>query len=369
MLQYDYLIVGSGLFGAVCAYKLKEAGKRVLVVEQRDHIGGNAFSSVRNGIVVHEYGAHIFHTSNEQVWEFVNHFAHFNRFTNSPLANFKGEYYPLPFNMATFYKLWGTATPEEAMRKIDEQRARYSHITSPANLEEMALSLVGDDIYQRLIKGYTEKQWGKPARQLPAFIIKRIPLRFVYDNNYFDDAYQGIPEGGYTPIFVKLLEGVEVQLNCDFLNNREELSHLANHVVFTGCIDSYFKYVLGALEWRALRFEHKLLVNVSNYQGNAVVNYTDAETPYTRIIEHKHFAFGKQADTIITYEYPDTWAKGKTPYYPINTPANQALLAQYQKLAESEKNVIFGGRLGTYRYYNMDQVIEEALILSRKILK
>lgn len=369
MQQYDYLIVGSGLFGAVCAYKLNEAGKRVLVVEQRAHIGGNAYTSIRNGIVVHEYGAHIFHTSNEQVWEFVNRFAHFNRFTNSPLANFKGEYYPLPFNMATFYKLWGTATPEEAMRKIAKQREPYIHITSPANLEDMALSLVGDDIYYRLIKGYTEKQWGKPASQLPPFIIKRIPLRFTYDNNYFNDTHQGIPDGGYTPIMEKLLAGIEVRLNCNFLENREQLIRMSERVIFTGCIDSYFDYALGALEWRALRFEHRLMENVPNFQGNAVVNYTDAETPYTRIIEHKHFSFGEQPDTVVTYEYPDNWTFKKIPYYPVNTPTNQSLLAKYQKLAENEKNVIFGGRLGTYRYYNMDQIIAEALTLSCELLK
>jgi len=359
--MYDFLIVGAGFYGATCARLLHDAGFQVLVVEQRSHIGGNCYTREVAGIAVHEYGAHIFHTSNEKVWNFINQFATFNRYTNSPVANYKNEFYQLPFNMATFYKLWGTATPRDAYQKIEEQRKKYSHIIKPKNLEEMALSLVGDDIYTKLIKGYTEKQWGKPATELPAFIIKRLPLRFTYDNNYFNDRYQGIPIEGYTSIFNKLLEGVDVLLNCDFLKNRSHLMQKAKHIIFSGCIDRYFEYNLGHLEWRSLRFHHELMKNVSNFQGNAVLNYTDREIPYTRSIEHKHFTFGDQSDTVVTYEYPQEWTLESIPYYPVNTPKNQDLYLKYEQLAKKESFITFGGRLGRYVYYNMDQVIDSAM--------
>ena len=360
--MYDYLIVGSGLYGAVFAHKAVKRGKSVLVIEKRDHIGGNIYTENVGGINVHKYGAHIFHTNNKAVWDYVNQFAEFNRYTNSPVARYKDELFNMPFNMNTFCKMWGVVSPAEAEAIIEKQRAEITG--EPRNLEEQAIKLVGRDIYEKLVKGYTEKQWGRPCTELPAFIIKRLPVRFVYDNNYFNDKYQGIPIGGYTQMIEKMLEGADIRLNTDFLSDRENLSALAEKIVYTGPIDAYFNYCYGELEFRSLRFETEDL-QTENYQGNAVVNYTEFEVPYTRIIEHKHFEFGCQGGektdhTVITREYPKIWQKGDEPYYPINDEKNNALYAKYKALADSEKNVIFGGRLGEYRYYDMDKVIERA---------
>ena len=365
--MYDYLIVGAGLFGAVFAQQAKQAGKTVLVIDKRDHIGGNIYTEEIEGIQVHKYGAHIFHTNDTEVWEYVNQFASFNRFTNSPVANYKGELYSLPFNMYTFNKMWGVITPDEARAKIEEQR-KNSGITEPQNLEEQAISLVGTDIYERLIKGYTMKQWGRPCSELPSFIIKRLPVRFTYDNNYFNALYQGIPTEGYTAMIEKMLDGIEVRLNVDYLKSKEALNAIADRIVYTGAIDSYFDYCYGALNYRSIRFETEIL-DTDNYQGNAVMNYTDGETPYTRIIEHKHFAFGTQEKTVISREYSQEWTPEAEPYYPINDEANNTLYNKYKELSEKEKNVIFGGRLGQYRYYDMDAVISEALKAAKGELK
>ena len=362
----DYLIVGAGLYGAVFAHEAKKAGKTCIVIDKRDHIAGNIYTKEIEGIQVHEYGAHIFHTSNKQVWDYVNALAEFNRYTNSPVANYKGELYNLPFNMNTFNKMWGVITPAEAQAKIEEQKAA-AHVENPQNLEEQAISLVGTDIYEKLIKGYTEKQWGRPCDQLPAFIIKRLPVRLIYDNNYFNDKYQGIPMGGYTALVEKLLDGIEVRLGVDYLAEKAELDKLADRVVYTGPVDAYFGYKLGALEYRSVRFETEVL-DMPNYQGNAVVNYTDAETPYTRIIEHKHFEFGTQPKTVISREYSAEWKPGDEPYYPVNDEKNGALYQQYKALADAEGGVIFGGRLGEYKYYDMDKVIESALNMVQKVL-
>ena len=359
--MYDYLIVGAGLFGAVFAHEAALKGKKVKVIEKRNHIAGNIYTREEEGIQVHQYGAHIFHTSDKEIWDYVNQFAEFNRYTNSPVANYKGEIYNLPFNMNTFNKLWGVVTPAEAQAKIDDQRAVLNGKT-PENLEEQAISLVGTDIYEKLIKDYTEKQWGKPTTELPAFIIRRLPVRLTYDNNYFNDTYQGIPIGGYTQIVEKMLdhENIDVETNVDFFENKEQYMKDYPKIVFTGMIDEFFDYKLGELEYRSLRFESETL-DMENYQGNAVVNYTDAETPYTRIIEHKHFEFGNQAKTIITKEHSKTWEKGDEPYYPVNNDRNNHLYKSYKKLADEQGNVIFGGRLGHYRYYDMHQVIGAAL--------
>ncbi|RBR37183.1 UDP-galactopyranose mutase [Enterococcus cecorum] len=359
--MYDYLVVGAGLFGAVFAHEAALKGKKVKVIEKRDHIAGNIYTKEMEGIQVHMYGAHIFHTSDKEIWDYVNQFAEFNRYTNSPIANYKGEIYNLPFNMNTFNKLWGVITPEEAQAKIEEQRAVLGG-KRPENLEEQAISLVGTDIYEKLIKHYTEKQWEKPCVDLPAFIIRRLPVRLTYDNNYFNDTYQGIPIGGYTQIVEKMLdhENIDVEVNVDFFANKEKYLEEFPKIVFTGMIDEFFDYKLGELEYRSLRFETETL-DTENYQGNAVVNYTDSETPYTRVIEHKHFEFGKQDKTIITREYSKTWKKGDEPYYPVNNSKNNDLYAQYRKLAEEQEKVIFGGRLGQYRYYDMHQVIAAAL--------
>ncbi|HHA7704365.1 TPA: UDP-galactopyranose mutase [Streptococcus pneumoniae] len=359
--MYDYLVVGAGLFGAVFAHEAALKGKKVKVIEKRNHIAGNIYTREEEGIQVHQYGAHIFHTSDKEIWEYVNQFAEFNRYTNSPVANYKGEIYNLPFNMNTFNKLWGVVTPAEAQAKIEEQRAILNGKT-PENLEEQAISLVGTDIYEKLIKDYTEKQWGKPTTELPSFIIRRLPVRLTYDNNYFNDTYQGIPIGGYTQIVEKMLdhENIDVETNVDFFVNKEQYLKDFPKIVFTGMIDEFFDYKLGELEYRSLRFENETL-DMENYQGNAVVNYTDAETPYTRIIEHKHFEFGSQAKTIITKEHSKTWEKGDEPYYPVNNDRNNHLYKSYKKLADEQGNVIFGGRLGHYRYYDMHQVIGAAL--------
>jgi len=375
-MRYNYLIVGAGLFGAVFAHEMTKKGKTCLVIDKRDHIAGNIYTKSWNDINVHWYGAHIFHTSNKATWDYVNQFAEFNQFVNSPVAVYQDELYNMPFNMNTFSKLWGIKTPAEAKQKIEEQKAALG-ITDPQNLEEQALSLVGTDVYTKLVKGYTEKQWGRDCKQLPAFIIKRLPLRFTYDNNYFNDRYQGIPIGGYTGIVEKMLEGIEVRLDTDFREFMEKNAERAaratqdmdtnaevysfDKILYTGMIDEYFDYQLGELEYRSLRFEHELIEGEDNYQGNAVVNYTERKIPYTRIIEHKHFEFGKQADTVITREYPADWKKGDEPYYPINNERNDKLFAEYQELAKKESDVLFGGRLGQYRYYDMDKVIEAAL--------
>lgn len=365
-MKFDYLIVGAGLYGAVFAKEAREKGKKCLIVEKRDHIAGNIYCEEISGIQVHKYGAHIFHTSDKAVWEYVNRFAEFNHYINSPVARYKGELYNLPFNMNTFSRMWGIATPEEAQDIIAAQIADL-HIAEPKNLEEQALSLVGRDVYEKLIKGYTEKQWGRDCKDLPAFIIKRLPLRFTYDNNYFNDRYQGIPIGGYTKLVEKLLEGTEVRLNTDYLEHREELDSLAGKIIYTGMIDRFYDYSLGVLEYRSVRFETEELP-MENYQGNAVVNYTEREIPYTRIIEHKHFEFGTQPTTIISREYSSEWKRGDEPYYPVNNEKNNALYEQYRKLADKEGKVIFGGRLGGYRYYDMDKVIAAALELCRKEL-
>ena len=356
--MYDYLVVGSGLYGAIFAHEAKKAGKSVLVVDKRPNIAGNIYTEKQEGINVHKYGAHIFHTNNKKVWNYITQFAEFNRFTNSPVANYKGELYSMPFNMYTFNKMWGVVTPEEAAAKIEEQKKEITG--EPQNLEEQAISLVGTDIYEKLIKGYTGKQWGRPCTELPAFIIKRLPVRFTYDNNYFNALYQGIPDGGYTAMVEKMLAGTEVRLNVDYLAEKAALDALAEKVVYTGPVDAYFGYRLGALQYRSVRFETEVL-DTDNYQGNAVVNYTDAETPYTRIIEHKHFAFGTQPKTVISREYSTEWHQGDEPYYPVNDEKNGALYAKYKALADAETKVIFGGRLGEYKYYDMDKVIEAAL--------
>lgn len=367
--MYDYLVVGSGLFGAVFAHEAALKGKKVKVIEKRDHIAGNIYTKEMEGIQVHMYGAHIFHTSDKEIWDYVNQFAEFNRYTNSPIANYKGEIYNLPFNMNTFNKLWGVITPEEAQAKIEEQRAVLGG-KRPENLEEQAISLVGTDIYEKLIKHYTEKQWEKPCVDLPAFIIRRLPVRLTYDNNYFNDTYQGIPIGGYTQIVEKMLdhENIDVEVNVDFFANKDKYLEEFPKILFTGMIDEFFDYKLGELEYRSLRFETETL-DTENYQGNAVVNYTDSETPYTRVIEHKHFEFGKQDKTIITREYSKTWKKGDEPYYPVNNSKNNDLYAQYKKLADGQEKVIFGGRLGQYRYYDMHQVIAAALQCVRNEIK
>lgn len=361
MSNYDYLVVGSGLFGAIFAHEASKKGKKVKVIEKRDHIAGNIYTKEVEGIQVHQYGAHIFHTSDKEIWNYINQFAEFNRYTNSPIANYKGEIYNLPFNMNTFNKLWGVVTPAEAQAKIDEQRAVLNG-KEPENLEEQAISLVGTDIYEKLVKDYTEKQWGKACTELPAFIIRRLPVRLTYDNNYFNDTYQGIPIGGYTQIIEKMLahDNIDVETGVDFFDNKDGYLKEFPKIVFTGMIDQFFDYQLGELEYRSLRFETETL-DVENYQGNAVVNYTDSETPYTRIIEHKHFEFGTQPKTIITKEHSKTWSKGDEPYYPVNNNRNNHLYKEYKKLAEEQGNVIFGGRLGQYRYYDMHQVIAAAL--------
>lgn len=369
-MKYDYLIVGAGLFGAVFAHEAVKAGKTVLVVDKRPQIGGNVYTEDIEGIHVHKYGAHIFHTNLKHVWDYVNQFAVFNRFTNSPVANYHGELYSLPFNMYTFNKMWGVVTPEGATAKIEEQR-KVAGIINPQNLEEQAISLVGTDIYEKLIKGYTEKQWGRPCTELPAFIIKRLPVRLTFDNNYFNALYQGIPVGGYTNMVANMLKGIAVKLNCDYLESKEELDKLADKVVYTGPIDAYFNYNLGPLEYRSVRFETEVL-DKPNFQGNAAVNYTDRETPWTRIIEHKWFEFGKDANgndlpkTVISREYSSEWKVGDEPYYPVNDEKNSKLYKEYKALADKEYKVIFGGRLGEYKYYDMDAVIDSALKLAGK---
>ena len=369
--MYDFLVVGSGLYGAVFAHEAKKTGKTVLVVDKRSNIAGNIYTENMEGINVHVYGAHIFHTNNTKVWKYITQFAEFNRFTNSPVANYKGELYSLPFNMYTFNKMWGVVTPEEALAKIEEQRKEI--VGEPQNLEEQAISLIGRDIFEKLVKGYTEKQWGRDCKDLPAFIIKRLPVRLTFDNNYFNALYQGIPMGGYTKLIENLLEGIEVRLNTDYLEQKEELDTLAEKVVYTGPIDAYFGYKLGTLEYRSVRFETELL-DMPNFQGNAAVNYTDRETPWTRIIEHKWFEFGKDAEgndlakTVISREYSSEWKPGDEPYYPVNDAKNSALYAQYKTLADQEEKVIFGGRLGEYKYYDMDATIAAALDMAEKQL-
>lgn len=371
-MKYDYLVVGAGLYGSVFAREAVRAGKSVLVIDKRPHIAGNVYCRDMEGIHVHEYGAHIFHTNNREVWEYVNRFAEFNRFTNSPVANYCGELYSLPFNMYTFNKMWGVTTPMEAQAKIEEQRMEAG-IIDPKNLEEQAISLVGTDIYEKLIKGYTQKQWGRPCTELPAFIIKRLPVRLTFDNNYFNALYQGIPVGGYTRLVEAMLDGIEVRLNVDYLQNKDELDAICDKVIYTGPIDAYYDYRLGALEYRSVRFETQVL-NIPNYQGNAAVNYTDAETPWTRIIEHKWFQFGKDDEgndlpkTVISREYSSEWKKGDEPYYPVNDEKNGELYKEYRKLADKEAKVIFGGRLGEYKYYDMDAVIASALGMCGKLL-
>lgn len=384
-MNYDYLIVGAGLFGSVFAHEAKVAGKRVLVIDRRPHIAGNVYCRDVEGIHVHEYGAHIFHTNNKEVWDYVNRFSEFNRFTNSPVANFRGELYSLPFNMYTFNKMWGVVTPKEAEARIEEQRKEYvaqkqaerglapDAPFEPENLEEQAISLIGVDIYEKLIKGYTEKQWGRSCTELPSFIIRRLPVRLTFDNNYFNALYQGIPMGGYTRLAERMLEGIEVRLNTDYLEQKEELDALADKVIFTGPIDAYYGYRLGTLEYRSVRFETELL-DQPNFQGNAAVNYTDRETPWTRIIEHKWFQFGKDDEgrelpkTVISREFSSEWKPGDEPYYPVNDEKNGALYMQYRELADREEKVIFGGRLGEYKYYDMDAVIASALAMAQKLL-
>lgn len=371
MAQYDYLIVGAGLYGAVFAHEAKAAGKRVLVIDKRPNIGGNVYTEPVEGIQVHVYGAHIFHTSSKEVWDYVNRFSVFNRFTNSPVANYRGELYSLPFNMYTFNKMWGVVTPEEAAAKIAEQRKEITG--EPKNLEEQAISLVGRDIFEKLVKGYTEKQWGRDCKELPAFIIRRLPVRLTFDNNYFNALYQGIPVGGYTTLVENMLDGIEIRLNCDYLENREALDALAEKVLYTGPIDAFYGFCLGTLQYRSVRFETELL-DMPNFQGNAAVNYTDRETPWTRIIEHKWFTFGKDENgndlpkTVISREYSAEWKPGDEPYYPVNDERNGALYRAYKDLADREEKVVFGGRLGEYKYYDMDQVIAAALVKSRQLL-
>ncbi len=372
MKQYDYLVVGAGLYGAVFAREAADAGKRVLVIDRRDHIAGNIYTERVDGIEVHRYGAHIFHTNDTAVWEYVNRFARFNRYTNSPVANYKGEIYSLPFNMYTFNRMWGVVTPDEAQAEIDRQRAAAG-VTEPQNLEQQAISLVGTDIYEKLVRHYTEKQWGRPCTELPSFIIKRLPVRLTYDNNYFNALYQGIPMGGYTAMVERMLDGIEVRTGVDYLADKAALDALADRVVYTGAIDAYFGYSLGALEYRSVRFETERL-DTPNYQGNAVVNYTDGDTPYTRIIEHKWFEFGRDADgndiptTVISREYSSAWQVGDEPYYPVNDEKNGALYAAYRALADKETGVVFGGRLGEYKYYDMDVVVARALAMAKEEL-
>lgn len=369
-MKYDYLVVGSGLYGAIFAHEAKKYGKTVLVVEKRSNVAGNIYTENIEGINVHKYGAHIFHTNNKEVWKYITQFAEFNRFTNSPVANYKGELYSMPFNMYTFNKMWGVVTPEEAQEKISEQRKEI--VGTPKNLEEQAISLVGRDVYEKLVKGYTEKQWGRECVDLPAFIIKRLPVRFTFDNNYFNALYQGIPIGGYTKLVSKILEGIEVRLNTDYLKEKSELDKLADKIVYTGPIDAYFEYKLGHLEYRSVRFENELL-DIPNFQGNAAVNYTDKETPWTRIIEHKWFEFGKDVNgndlpkTIISREYSSEWKPGDEPYYPVNDEKNSDLYEEYRKLSVSEPKVIFGGRLGEYKYYDMDKTIESVLKVTENL--
>lgn len=361
MKQYDYLIVGSGLYGSIYAYKATQQGKKCLVIDKRHHLGGNIYCENIEGICVHKYGAHIFHTSNKDVWNFVNSFVEFNRYTNSPLACYKGKLYNLPLNMNTFYALWGVKTPEEAKIEIERQR-RISGITEPKNLEEQAISLAGKDIYEILIKGYTEKQWGRKCNELPAFIIRRIPIRFTFNNNYFNDTYQGIPIGGYNNLITGLLKGIETRCNTDFFANMEHFKNLADKIIFTGKIDEYYNYRFGKLEYRTVRFETELL-NCENFQGNAVINYTDSEIPYTRIIEHKHFEFGTQSKTVISKEYSSEAQENNEPFYPVNDKRNNTIYQQYKKLADKESNVVFGGRLAEYAYYDMDEIVEQILTL------
>ena len=361
--MYDYLIVGSGLYGSIFAREATNKGYKVLVIDKRNHIAGNVYTEKVEGINYHKYGAHIFHTNIKEVWDYLNKYCTFNRFTNSPVANYKGELYSLPFNMYTFNKIWGVITPEEAMAKIDEQRKEI--IGEPRNLEEQAISLVGRDIYEKLIKGYTEKQWGRSAKELPAFIIKRIPFRFIYDNNYFNDAYQGIPKGGYNVLIDALLEGIEVRLGTNYFDNRKELDALADKILFTGCLDQFFDYQCGHLEYRSLRFDTRQL-DMEDFQGNAVVNYTERDVPYTRVIEHKHFEYGTQPTTVVTYEYPDDFAPGKEPYYPVNDKRNTEMVRKYKELAAERKEVLFGGRLAQYAYADMDDTVAAALALWRK---
>lgn len=365
MKKYDYILVGSGLYSGVFAWFAKQKGKKCLVLEKRDHIGGNVYCEDTEGIHVHKYGAHIFHTSNKEVWQFVNSLAEFNRYTNSPVANYKGEMYNMPFNMNTFSKMWNISTPAEAKKIIEEQKKEITG--EPKNLEEQAISLVGREIYEKLVKGYTEKQWGRDCTALPAFIIKRLPVRYTYDNNYFNDLYQGIPIGGYNVIIDRLFEGCDIETGVDYLEKKEYYDGLGEKIVYTGTIDAYYKYQFGKLEYRSLRFESEVL-DEENHQGVAVVNYTDRETPYTRIIEHKHFEFGTQPKTVITREYPVTWQEGMEPYYPVNDEKNQALYQKYAKLAEKEEHVIFGGRLGEYKYYDMDKVIASAMACAKEEL-
>lgn len=365
-MHYDYLVVGAGLYGAAFAQQAKQHGKTALVIDRRTHIGGNVYTEEVEGIQVHRYGAHIFHTNDRRVWEYVNQFAEFNRYTNSPVANYHGELYSLPFNMYTFNRMWGVVTPQQAQEKIERQRLETG-ISEPRNLEEQAISLVGTDIYEKLVKGYTEKQWGRPCHQLPASIIKRLPVRFTFDNNYFNARYQGIPIGGYTAMVERMLEGIPVQLSQDYLENREAWNALADRIVYTGSIDAYFNYRFGPLNYRSVHFETELL-DTFNYQGNAVVNYTDRETPYTRIIEHKWFDFAEQPKTVISREYSSEWRRGIEPYYPVNDEKNNALYAAYRALAQQESHVIFGGRLAEYRYYDMDTVLAAALEMAKKEL-
>lgn len=365
-MKYDYLVVGAGLFGSVFAHEAFKRGKKVLVIDKKNHIAGNIYTKEVEGINVHQYGAHIFHTSNKAVWDYIQQFSEFNRYTNSPIARYKNEIYNMPFNMNTFNKLWGVITPNEAKNKIKEQIAE-SGIIEPKNLEEQAISLVGKDIYEKLIKGYTQKQWGRSCTELPSFIIKRLPVRFTYDNNYFNDIYQGIPIGGYTQIIEKMLDGIEVKLNCDFFEYRDQLESMAEKIVFTGMIDQYYDYKFGTLEYRSLRFETEVL-DIDNYQGNAVVNYNEFEIPYTRIIEHKHFEYGTQPKTVITKEYPTKWCKGDEPYYPMNDEKNNQLYEKYKTLADKEKKIIFGGRLGMYKYFDMHNIVSEALICVEKYI-
>ena len=366
-MKYDYLIVGAGLFGAVFARQATDAGKRVLVIDKRSHIGGNVYTEEMEGIQVHKYGAHIFHTNNKAVWQYVSRFADFNRYTNAPVANYRGELYSLPFIMYTFYQMWGVTTPEEARNKIEQQKIAAG-ITDPENLEEQAISLVGTDIYEKLVKGYTQKQWGRPCKELPAFIIRRLPVRFTFDTNYFNALYQGIPVGGYTAMMENLLRGIEVQLNTDYLENKAHWDSLAEKTVYTGPIDRYYNYCHGNLEYRSVRFETEVL-DTDNFQGNAVVNYTDPDTPYTRIIEHKHFEFGTQPKTVISREYSQEWQPGSEPYYPVNDAKNSALYETYRAMALQETGTIFGGRLAEYRYYDMDAVIASALDAAEKELR
>lgn len=364
-MKYDYLIVGSGLFGSVFAHEMAKKGSKCLIIEKRNHVGGNIYTKLEENINVHKYGAHIFHTNNKKIWEYINQFVDFNRYTNSPIANYKGELYNLPFNMNTFYQMWGVKTPMEAKAIIEEQKIE-AKISNPKNLEEQAISLIGKDIYEKLVKGYTEKQWGKKCEDLPSFIIKRLPVRFTFDNNYFNDLYQGIPIGGYTKIIEKMLEGIEVKLNTDFFDDKQKWLNSADKILFTGMIDQYFDYCYGELEYRGLNFEFETL-NLDNYQGNAVINYTDSETPYTRIIEHKHFEYSNSSKTIITKEYPKNWTKGEEAYYPLNDKKNSELYRKYVELSKKENKVIFGGRLGMYKYFDMWQVIDEALKLVDKL--